>query len=58
MRGMMTVLGGAVFIGGAFLWCGNVFGFFPTLPFVGYLTMLAGGGIFGAGQRGEMEEEE
>ena len=28
---------------GIFLWCGNVFGFFRTIPFAGYGTILLGG---------------
>ena len=42
----MKVLGGIIFAAGIFLWCGNVFGFFPTFPLVGYLTMMAGGGLY------------
>ena len=44
------LVGGLVVVVGAFLWCGNVFGFFPTFPMVGYITMAIGGAIwrFGA----------
>lgn len=51
MRIAVMVLGGVVFAAGVFLWCGNVFGFFPTFPFVGYLTGLAGFLIFRAGKK-------
>lgn len=43
------LFGGLVVVLGAFLWCGNVFGFFPTFPFVGYITMAIGGAIWRAG---------
>ena len=46
---MLKVLGGIVFAGGAVLWCGNVFGFLPTFPLAGYLTMLLGGWLFRTG---------
>ena len=36
-------LGGLIFVAGAFLWLGNVIGFFPTVPLAGYATMLIGG---------------
>ena len=49
-------VGGLIFAVGAFLWCGNVFGFFPTVPMAGYLTMLLGGVIFGWGKRQRGEE--
>lgn len=48
----MHIVGGLVFAGGVFLWCGNVFGFFRTFPGVGYITMLIGGGIFKMGSSG------
>ncbi|MBI4814815.1 MAG: hypothetical protein HY791_01075 [Deltaproteobacteria bacterium] len=47
---MLKIVGGVVFAGGVFLFLGNVVGFFPTFPMVGYLTMLAGGGIYKFGQ--------
>ncbi len=40
------LVGGLVVVLGAFLWCGNVFGFFPTFPMVGYITMAIGGAIW------------
>ena len=39
----MKIIGGLVFLLGAFVWCGNVFGFMPTVPMAGYLIMLLGG---------------
>jgi len=51
MRNLVIALGGLVFAAGAFLWCGNVFGFFVTFPFAGYLTLLIGGAIYKAGQK-------
>lgn len=47
----MTILGGIVIAVGAVLWCGNVFGFFPTIPLAGYGTMLLGGIIMKAGRK-------
>lgn len=51
MRNLVTGLGAVVFVAGAFLWCGNVFGFFVTFPFAGYLTLVAGGAIYKGGQK-------
>ena len=45
----VQILGGIIFVLGAFLWCGNVFRFFPTIPLAGYFTMMLGGGVFRAG---------
>jgi hypothetical protein len=42
----MKIVGGIIFGAGVILWCGNVFGFLPTFPMVGYLTMLVGGGMW------------
>ncbi len=47
----MGILGGAVMVLGGFLWCGNVFHFFPTLPLAGYGTMVIGGMIMKAGRK-------
>lgn len=47
----LKLIGGVVFALGVVLWTGNVFGFLRTIPFVGYLTMLAGGAMFKAGAR-------
>ena len=51
MRNLIVASGALVFAAGALLWCGNVFGFFVTFPFAGYLTLLAGGAIYKAGQK-------
>jgi hypothetical protein len=48
----MKLLGGLIFVAGVFLWCGNVFGFFPTFPMVGYLTAAFGGWIMKSGSSG------
>ena len=45
----VQLLGGLVLVAGAFLWAGNVVGFFRTFPGVGYITMAIGGGILRAG---------
>ena len=51
MRNLIVASGAIVFAAGALLWCGNVFGFFVTFPFAGYLTLLTGGAIYKAGQK-------
>jgi len=40
---IVQIIGYIVIAIGAFLWCGNVFGFFHTFPLAGYGTMLIGG---------------
>ena len=47
----MVIVGGVVVAAGAFLWCGNVFHFFPTFPLAGYLTMVVGGAIMKFGKK-------
>jgi hypothetical protein len=44
-------VGGVIFALGVFLFCGNVFRFFPTVPFAGYITMAIGGALFRFGQK-------
>lgn len=51
MRALVMGIGAIVFVAGVFLWCGNVFRFFPTFPLVGYVTALIGAGIYGAGKK-------
>ena len=51
MRNLVIASGVLIFVAGAFLWCGNVFGFFVTFPFAGYLTLPVGGAAFKAGQK-------
>ncbi len=51
MRTLVIGLGAVIFVAGAFLWCGNVFGFFVTFPFAGYATALLGAGTYKAGQK-------
>ena len=53
----MMYVGGAIFVVGAFLWGGNVLGYFPTFPLVGYLTMLAGGALIGLDRGGDSLDE-
>lgn len=49
-KGMgLSLLGAGIFLLGVFLWCGNVFGFFRTFPFAGYVTILIGGAVWRAG---------
>jgi Sec-independent protein secretion pathway component TatC len=50
MRNLVIGLGAVVFAAGVFLWCGNVFRFFVTFPFAGYLTAIAGAAAFKAGK--------
>jgi len=51
MRTLVIALGVIVFVAGVFLWCGNVFGFFRTFPFAGYLTLVVGGVVYKAGKK-------
>lgn len=44
-------LGGVIFAIGLVLFIGNITQLLPTFPLAGYLTMLIGGAIFGAGQK-------
>ncbi|MCW5823082.1 MAG: hypothetical protein KIT34_09785 [Cyanobacteria bacterium TGS_CYA1] len=46
----MKILGIIVIIVGIFLFCGNVFGFFPTFPLVGWGTIALGGFIMKQGE--------
>lgn len=46
-------VGGLIVVVGAFLWCGNVFGFCRTFPFAGYATMFIGSIIFKAACGGD-----
>ncbi|HEX3150550.1 MAG TPA: hypothetical protein VHR66_20905 [Gemmataceae bacterium] len=45
-------LGAIIFVIGVFLFIGNVTGMFPTVPCAGWLGMVIGGGIWGAGKKG------
>ncbi|HNB17871.1 MAG TPA: hypothetical protein PLC15_20965 [Candidatus Obscuribacter sp.] len=38
----MQILGIVLMVIGAIIWCGNVFGFMPTFPLAGYLTIALG----------------
>lgn len=49
----VQIVGGLIFCAGVFFWFGNVIGFFPTFPGVGYITGLIGVAIWGAGSRME-----
>ena len=51
MRVAVIGAGAIVFAAGVFLWCGNVFGFFPTFPLAGYVTAVVGGFIYKAGKK-------
>jgi hypothetical protein len=49
----VALLGGVVFLAGIFLFLGNVLGFFPTFPGVGYITIMIGGAIWRVGSNME-----
>jgi len=49
--GLLTVVGGLVFLVGAGLFIGNITGMFPTVPFAGFVVMTIGGAMVGAGNR-------
>lgn len=53
----MMIVGGIIIVVGAFLWGGNTFGYFPTFPLVGYLTMLVGGALVGLDRGGDTLDE-
>lgn len=42
----MQMSGVAAFAMGLFFCSGNLFGFYPTVPFLGYLSMLVGGALW------------
>ena len=50
-------VGGLIFVAGVILWCGNMFRFFPTFPFAGYITMAVGGAIFGYAQKQSAQQQ-
>jgi hypothetical protein len=56
LRWTTFTVGAVLFLGGAFLWCGNVFGFYPTIPGAGRVTMLIGGALFVLGNTGTFKE--
>lgn len=47
----MQILGGLIIALGFFLVLGNIFHFFPTFPFAGYLTVVAGGMVSRMGKK-------
>lgn len=49
----VQLFGGLIFLVGGLLWVGNVLGFFRTFPGAGYIGLLIGGAIWGAGQNME-----
>ena len=48
-RGALMIGGATLFVFGLFLWCGNVFGFYPSFSGAGYLTIVLGGTLFKVG---------
>lgn len=51
-------VGGLIVAIGVLLWTGNVFGFFPTFPYAGYITIAIGGAIFAFGRKQMAEAAE
>ncbi len=49
----MKILGIIVMIAGVVVWCGNVFGFMPTFPLAGYITIAVGAFMMKQGSGGE-----
>ncbi len=47
----VQIFGGIVFVAGVFFWFGNVLGFFPTFPGLGYITGFIGSVIWGVGSQ-------
>lgn len=54
---VVMAVGAVVTVVGIFLFLGNVIGFFPTVPLAGYLTILAGGAVFGWGKKKRGEQQ-
>jgi hypothetical protein len=50
---LMQLAGAAITVLGVLLLIGNVTGLFPTMPFAGFITMLLGGAIYGAGGKSQ-----
>jgi predicted Zn finger-like uncharacterized protein len=48
---VLTGVGGLIFALGALLWIGNVTRQFISFPLAGYITMVIGGAIIGAGRK-------
>lgn len=48
---ILMVLGGIIFVVGLFLFIGNISGAFPTFPCAGWLGIMIGGAIWGAGKK-------
>jgi len=46
----MQIIGAIIFIVGVVIWCGNVFGFMPTVPLLGWGVMLVDGAIWKKGK--------
>jgi hypothetical protein len=46
----MQIVGAIIFVIGAVIWCGNVFGFMPTVPLLGWGVMFVGGAIWKKGK--------
>ena len=45
-RTTLMIGGALLFTAGLFLWCGNVFGFYPTFSGAGYIAIVVGGTIY------------
>lgn len=52
---MLQIIGGIIFLIGAFLWLGNVIGFFPTFTGAGWIGLFLGGIVFRAGSNSDDE---
>jgi hypothetical protein len=50
---MLKIIGGLVFVIGAFLWLGNVIGFFHTFTGAGWIGLTLGGILFRMGSNGD-----
>jgi hypothetical protein len=54
----MQILGYIIIAVGIFLWCGNMFHFFPTFPLAGFATILIGGFVSKLGSKEKSAESE
>ena len=51
MKTLVIILGALIFLGGVFLFLGNIIGFFRTFPLAGYGTMVIGGAVYRMGSK-------
>lgn len=53
---IVGIIGVIILLIGGFLWCGNMFGFFPTFPGAGWIGLLLGGFLMKVGSNDGPED--